>query len=202
MNINDLKDEQISILKHYQGCDEAEKEACAEKVNHYLTIEFYRKIGNAFYENREKERDIRGDFDDKEEDVYERMKYGLENIFSPSNRTPISKILFRGINEFDAESHNLCHLDVGETFTIPCYCSTSSDEEVARRFAKESGIVLEIRISRPIAFVEMENRVVPFGKAGDLPEAEYLLEKGLTFLIEKKFKRSGYNYLQVSATAP
>lgn len=167
-------------------------------MNHYLTIEFYRKKGYTLYEVREKERDIRGNFDDKDKNTYERIKKGLEDIFPPSNRSPISKTLFKGINEFDAESHNLNNLNIGDKFTMPCYCSTSSNKEVARRFAKKSGIVLEIKKGCSIDFVEMKNKVVPFGKAGDLPETEFLLEKGLTFRIERKTVLDGYNYFYVS----
>lgn len=198
MKINELEPNQISRLSRYQGNNDALMEETAEKFNHFLTVEFYRKKGYTFYEDYENERDIRGDFDDKEEEDYVQVKNEMEQIFCESKRELVCFDLFKGIGKSDATSHKLSELNVGDTFVIPCYCSTSADENVARCFAKQDGIVLEIKKGYKAAFVEMENKAIEFGKAGDLPEAEFLLEKELTFKIDEIKKKDNYTYYSVS----
>ena len=197
MNIKDLPPEQVDVLEKYQGNNDADPEESAEKFNHFLTIEYYREMHDPFYEERENERDVRGNYDDKEEDIFLHMKDEMKKIFSPEKREKIPKILYKGINSFDVESHKLKNLGVNDFFVIPCYCSTSFDEYVAECFASKNGLVLEICNESIASFVEMENKPVPFGKAGIRPEAEILLEKKLKFQIKETYTKDSLTYYKV-----
>ena len=113
------------------------------------------------------------------------MTDDLDELISANVRTEDNLVLYRGVKFDGREAWD--SVKVGETFTERGFSSTSFNADVAERFARKDGIVLQIEAPRgtkgimPQAFRTGDKDFLLGGKASN--ELEYLLPRNTQYQV-------------------